>query len=295
MPFPTLTLLDSFKRAESPLSNGGKWQAFFLINGNTGSCVENIDWEHAEGIAGKTYGAYWTPEEFTNPGIAITRDRRIVDQGEWSIWGCLSEPLVANISGYRLQFTKTGEVLSRGEFIVRLERCDKNVFTTLSTTANELYEEGDSVGLLIAEGKVEYWHKPKGGAWEKRASAADATYTKGFVGFSAKSANGDTTNFEAANSGPTTPSVENPGTQFNRILKEVSLQIHTKNVTVYKATGLPKGLAINESTGLITGEPTTVENPLVKIKVENVAKEVAETSFEWVVYKQANVINMVVS
>lgn len=286
MAFPPVKLLDSFKRSENPLSNGEKWHVFQGLGG-TGSC-NGTEWETPN--IGTNYGAYWTPLEFTNPGVAITRSNRIEDNGSWYIWACMSNPLSTEISGYRLRLHR--EIGSL--FGIKIERCTKNSFTVLSTTTEEKFSVNDSLGLAVQEGNVEYWHKKGPEAiWEKIASVADTTYTKGFVGLSGEVANGDTVNFEAENSS-STPGVENPGTQRNRILKEVSVQIKAKNVTKYFASGLPKGLSISESTGLITGEPSAVESTTVKVKVENEAKEVAETSFEWIIFKVANVINMVV-
>lgn len=295
MSFPALTLLDSFKRKEEPLSNEGKWKGFFPLKGNGGvggaegkGWCNGTDWEMSS--TAWVEGGYWTPAEFSEPAVAITRDKNITDEGYWSLWCCISHPTTSEISGYRLKWKHEGSNF----FEAKLERCDKNVFTVLETKAADgPFEAGDKIGIAVNGGKVQYWTNKKSAGWAEIASAADGTYTKGFVGFAVSGADGDTTNFEVGSI--TTPSVENPGTQKNRISKEVSVQVHAQNALKYFATNLPKGLSISESTGLITGEPTTVETPIVKIKVENEAKETAETSFEWVIYKVANITNMVVS
>ena len=290
MPFPTLELLDSFKRPfEEPLSNGGKWKTFHPINNTTGY-LSGTDWENY--LAGKVEGAYWSPIEFSNPGVAIERDRRTKeDSGYWSLWACISNPTTAEISGYRLKMTFTAANL----FEVKLERCDKNSFTVLSTTLAEAFNDGDRIGLAVQGGKVQYWRKKGAEAWEERASAADVTYTKGYVGFAVEAADGDTANFEAGSGEGGVPTVENPGTQHTRKGKEVAFKIHATNATHYAATGLPAGLAINESTGEITGTPTTVESPLVKVTVENEAKETATMSFEWVIFEGcASLLGMII-
>lgn len=289
MSFPTLAILDSFIREEKTLSNGGKWKTFFVVTNGTGEC-NGVDWE-TKVPGGTAQGAYWSPIEFNNPGVAITRDRFIDSSGYWSLWACLSNPTTSKISGYRLKMIHTGE---GGVFEVKLERCIENAFVVLSTTASETFAEGDKVGLAVQSEKVEYWHKKGAGAWEERANAADATYTTGFVGFVSTGGFGATTNFEAGSAEGGSPTLENPGRQHSRTFKSVSLQIHALGMTKYFATDLPKGLAINESTGLITGEPEVEEAPVVKIKVENEIAETAETSFEWIVSEaNTNVLQMI--
>lgn len=291
MAFPTVTLLDSFKRSENPLSNGGKWKTFFPINNGTGFC-NGTSWENKS--ASKVEGAYWSPTEFTNPGVAIDRSLSINDSGYWTLWACLSNPTTSKISGYRLKMLHTGA----GLFEVKLERCDENSFTVLSTSIAQAFAEGDRIGLSVQSGKVEYYRKKGVEEWEERASKADTTYTTGFVGFAVEAQDGDTTNFEAGSGGGggSGPSVENPGKQRTHTFKSVSLQIHALNVTKYFATNLPTGLSIDESTGLITGEAEAEESPVVKIQVENETAETAETSFEWIITTgSTNVVGMIVS
>lgn len=289
MSFPAVTVLDSFKRSEETLSNGGKWKAFFPASSGLSFC-NGTNWEtHAKS---DNEGAYWSPVEFSNPGVAITRNVNLEDQGTWWIWACISNPTTSKVSGYRLALTHTG---STGKFEVKLEKCVENSFSVLSTTTGETYALGDSVGLAVQAGKVEYWHKKGAGAWEERANHADFTYTKGFVAFHGEVANGDTINFEAGSGTGGSPTVENPGKQHGHTFKPTSLQIKALNVTKYFATNLPLGLSISESTGLITGEPEAEESPIVKIKVENETAETAETSFEWVISsRNSNVLNMIV-
>jgi hypothetical protein len=291
MAFPTLTLLDSFKRSENPLSNGGKWKTFFAVTNGPGFC-NGTDWENIN-PASSPQGAYWSPIEFSNPGVALTRDQRIDDGGYWSLWACLTDPTTSKISGYRLKMIHIG---SGGKFEVKLEKCVENSFSLFATSPEETFAAGDSIGLAVQAGKIEYWRKKGAGAWEERTNAADATYTSGFVGFASTGANGDTTNFEAGSATEGAPTIENPGKQRGLLFKNASLQIHALNVTKYFATNLPVGLSINEATGLITGEFESEESPVVKIKVENETAETAEASFEWVVTPgKTNALGMIVS
>lgn len=287
MAFPTVTVLDSFKREETPLEKGngtipGAWETFFIASGGVGHCVSNTDWENhaSEDIE----GAYWSVSTFSAPtGVAITRDRRMEDGGTWFVMACITAPTTTEISGYRLTALRTGGSGSTAKFTVKLERCDKHIFTVLHTMTEEVIKEGDRMGLAVQAGKVEYYRKVGGGAWEERASGNDATYSSGYSAFGVINAgDGNTTNFEAGPEESGTPVVENPGTRHSTLGKPVSLQIHSTFTTEYKAEGLPEGLSINEGTGLITGTPTKLESTKVTIKVKG-PEGTDETEFEWII------------
>jgi len=297
MSFPALTLLDSFIREENPLSNGGKWKGFYPTGGEslyTGKCNKN-EWETN---SLNFEGAYWSPVEFANPAVSTQINRQPEENAGnyFTWWACLRNPLTSEISGYRLKaYWESGR-----KFEFKLEKIVKNVYTVLATL-KEVVLEGvqveaspkDKVGLTVFEGKVTAWRKKVGGEWVELLSALDATYTKGYVAFGGLLQLGAQINFEAG-SAASPPTIENPGKQNSVLHKTVSLQIHASNVTKYFATGLPTKLSISETTGLITGETEVEESALVKIKVENVVKETAETSFEWnVTSKPNNVISMV--
>ena len=58
----------------------------------------------------------------------------------------------------------------------------------------------------------------------------------------------------------------NPGNQTGTVGTAASLQIHATDsasgqTLTYTATGLPAGLSINSSSGLISGTPTTAGTP----------------------------------
>src|SRR5271166_889311 len=106
MSFPAVTLLDSFKREETPLGgpSGAKeqWKTWYILTGGLGYCIADTDWENASTM--DIEGAYWSPTEFEAPcAVAICRDLRISDTGDWSIWACVTEPTTANVSGYRVK------------------------------------------------------------------------------------------------------------------------------------------------------------------------------------------------
>ena len=78
----------------------------------------------------------------------------------------------------------------------------------------------------------------------------------------------------------------NPGTQTGTVGTAASLQIHATDsaagqTLTYSATGLPAGLAINASTGLISGTPTAAVNSTVAVTVKDSTGAAGTASFAW--------------
>ncbi len=81
-------------------------------------------------------------------------------------------------------------------------------------------------------------------------------------------------------------SVASPGDQSTAVGGAVSLQINASGGTAplsYRATGLPAGLSINSSTGLISGTVSTAGSSTVTVTVTDAAGKSATTSFGWTV------------
>ena len=83
-----------------------------------------------------------------------------------------------------------------------------------------------------------------------------------------------------------TVTVTNPGSQSWVVGKAASLQIaattNTSDTTLtYAATGLPAGVTINSSTGLISGTPTTAESYTTTVTVTNAYGNANTQSFAW--------------
>ena len=86
--------------------------------------------------------------------------------------------------------------------------------------------------------------------------------------------------------GGNTVTVTNPGTQTGTVGTAASLQIHATDsaagqTLAYSATGLPAGLAINASTGLISGTPTAAANNTVAVTVKDGTGAAGTASFAW--------------
>ncbi|MFC5147921.1 M4 family metallopeptidase [Streptomyces aureoversilis] len=82
-------------------------------------------------------------------------------------------------------------------------------------------------------------------------------------------------------------SITAPGDQTSIVNTAVSLQIKATSsnsgALSYSATGLPAGLSINASTGLISGTPTTTGTSNVTVTVKDSAGKSSSASFKWTV------------
>ena len=82
----------------------------------------------------------------------------------------------------------------------------------------------------------------------------------------------------------------NPGAQHSIVKSSVSLQIHgtdTRGASVkFSAAGLPAGLAIDPSTGKVSGRPRHLGTSAVTVTASDTADTSAHTSFAWTI--QAN-------
>jgi serine protease len=88
--------------------------------------------------------------------------------------------------------------------------------------------------------------------------------------------------------GGNTVTVTNPGNQTSTVGTAVSLQITATDsasgqTLTYSATGLPAGLSINSSTGLISGTPTTAATSNVTVTAKDTTNASGSTSFSWTV------------
>jgi endo-1,4-beta-xylanase len=89
-----------------------------------------------------------------------------------------------------------------------------------------------------------------------------------------------------ASSGQNTVTVTNPGTRTGTVGTAASLQIQATDsasgqTLSYSATGLPAGLTINASTGLISGTPTAAANNTVTVTVKDATGATGTASFAW--------------
>jgi hypothetical protein len=88
--------------------------------------------------------------------------------------------------------------------------------------------------------------------------------------------------------GGNTVTVTGPGNQSTAAGTAASLQIHASDsasgqTLTYSATGLPAGLSINSSTGLISGTPTAAGTSNVTVSAADSTGASGSTSFTWTV------------
>jgi hypothetical protein len=92
--------------------------------------------------------------------------------------------------------------------------------------------------------------------------------------------------FTAGGGGPGPVSVTNPGDQSTKVGTAVNVALSASGGTgpyTWTASGLPAGVSINATTGVITGAPTAVGNSSVTATARDSAGATGSTSFAWAV------------
>jgi subtilase family serine protease len=113
------------------------------------------------------------------------------------------------------------------------------------------------------------------------------TATTGYDGPTGWGTPNGTAAFTAGSSSGNTVTVTNPGSQSTTTGGSVSLQIHATDsagaALTYSATGLPTGLSINSSTGLISGTASTAGTYNVTVTAQDSTGASGSASFTWTV------------
>ncbi len=87
--------------------------------------------------------------------------------------------------------------------------------------------------------------------------------------------------------GGNTVTVTNPGSQTGTVGTATSVQIHASDsagqALSYRATGLPAGLSVNSSTGLISGAPTAAGTSTVTVTARDSTGASGSATFTWTI------------
>jgi hypothetical protein len=167
--------------------------------------------------------------------------------------------------------TQTGNVGAAAS--LQIQATDSASGKTLSYSATDL-----PLGLSISSTTGAITGKPTmAGSYTTTVTVND--------GSGASSVNFDWTIGTGTGTGVT---VTNPGNQTGTVGTPVSLQIKATDSTAgqtltYGATGLPAGLSINSSTGLISGTPTTAGTSSVTVTATDTTGASGSASFTWTI------------
>jgi endo-1,4-beta-xylanase len=105
--------------------------------------------------------------------------------------------------------------------------------------------------------------------------------------FGGGSGNSNVTVSHGSSSSGNTVSVTNPGSQSGTVGTAASVQVHATDsggaALTYRASGLPAGLSINSSTGLISGTPTAAGTLTVTVTATDSTGASGSATFNWTI------------
>ncbi|MFJ5882370.1 M4 family metallopeptidase [Kitasatospora cineracea] len=159
-----------------------------------------------------------------------------------------------------------------------------------SPTANNITVTGigrDKAAAIWYRALTTYWTSTTNYANARAGMLSAAT---DLYGANSAEYNATATAWAAVNVGsaPSTggPTVTSPGNQSTALNGSVNLQVSASGGTAplsYSATGLPTGLSINASTGVISGTATAAGTYSVTVTAKDAANKTGTASFTWTV------------
>jgi endo-1,4-beta-xylanase len=143
----------------------------------------------------------------------------------------------------------------------------------------------DCLGVSRCVG-VTQWAVGDADSWVPGTFSGQGAATMFDQNYNPKPAFSAVQNTLAGSSSSNTVTVTNPGTQTGTVGTAASVQVHATDsasgqTLSYSATGLPAGLAINATTGLISGTPTASGNNTVTVTVTDSTSATGTASFAW--------------
>lgn len=193
---PSLPTLDSLKRSEVPLSNGGKWSALNWAGGTKKTGQDTTSgWAPYESFS-IVNGAYWNPATFSDQSgdaAAITMQSLPGSAERYvSLWLDMSSPGSAK-TGYQLRWT----VVSGSTFAVKLSKWASGTETVLASNSSVSLPVGTTMAVADVGGTVSAWQQAPGGSYALLLSATDSTYSSGYAGIEASGTASLSTDFKA--------------------------------------------------------------------------------------------------
>jgi hypothetical protein len=207
-------------------------------------------------------------------------------------------------SDYPVAITSASNPVLNGSFgaVKHAEIADGTTFTLKpadnSSVAGLVFLSTASPGNTNATFVTSTFGKGRVAFWDDSSPIDDGTGASGntlYVGWADPKADDAALGLNATawlaqgsgGTGGTGVTVNNPGNQTSANGATVSLQISATDASgaalTYSATGLPAGLSINATTGVISGKPTTNGTSSVTVTAKDSAGTSGTTSFTWTV------------
>jgi hypothetical protein len=280
LPEPNIRLSSAEKTAVMQfVQNGG---GLFLISDHTGSDRNNDGWDSPKIISDllTSNGVDDTdPFGFSVDSLNITTDNPVAIQDS-------SDPIINGPFG-----KVTGSILRNGTTFTLHPADNPNArgLVWLSSANPSGTTGAFVVSSTFGSGRV--------AIWGDSSTIDDGTGQSGntlFDGWNDPAGTDaaiglNTTAWLAGGSGGTSGgvTVTNPGSQTGTVGTAAHLQISASDAAsgtlAYRATGLPAGLSINSSSGLISGTPTTAGTSQVTVTATDSTGPSGSTSFSWTI------------
>ena len=187
-----LPAVDSLNRAESPLSNGGKWTA---LNWATGTGADTTGGWGPSSAAPAVNGAYWNPRVVDGrygDAAALTMQTPPGTSGHYvSIWLNMPSPGSAK-SGYQLRWALNADAT----YTLKLSRWVAGSETVLASNPSVSIPAGTVLAIADTGAAVSAWRR-QNGVFSSLLSASDATYANGYAGIEASGNASRSLGFEA--------------------------------------------------------------------------------------------------
>jgi hypothetical protein len=279
LPEPNIRLSTAEKTAVMQfVQNGG---GLFLISDHSGSDRNNDGWDSPKIINDllTSNGVDNTdPFGFSVDSLDISTDNPVAIQSS-------TDPIINGPFG-----KVTGSILRDGTTFTLHPADNPNVRGLVwLTSANQSGTTGAFVvSSTFGSGRV--------AIWGDSSPADDGTGQSGNTlydgwndpaGTDAAIALNTTAWLAGGSAGTSGVSVTNPGPQTGSVGTAANLQISASDTAggtlSYRATGLPAGLSISSSTGLISGTPTTAGSAQVTVTATDSTGPSGSTSFTWTI------------